>query len=244
MQQLPALAQQYDQYTPEDFEVWSILMKRQMEQLPRLASKAYLDGIDRVGFTVDSIPNFEETNDRLSKLTGWQLVAVPGIVDDDLFFKLLSERRFPATTWLRSKSSLDYLEEPDMFHDVFGHVPLLSEPDFADFLELMGRYSLNYLDNPKAIHLLSRLYWYTVEFGLILENNEARIYGAGILSSYSESLYSLKLAESKPSHHTFSVDAVLNMPYHKDSLQTDYFLIDSYAQLYHTLDGLDLEQYL
>lgn len=238
------LKQDYSRYTDEDQSVWQLLMSRQMDKLPSMASAAYLAGIEAVGFSVDHIPNFEETNERLLKLTGWQLVAVPGIVADDVFFELLSERKFPATTWLRPMSSLDYLEEPDMFHDVFGHAPLLAEPSFAAFLHLMGTYALDYLHNPKAIHLLSRLYWFTVEFGLIHEGGSPKIYGAGILSSSSESPYSLRLSETKPDHHTFDVDEVLMTPYRKDALQTEYYIVGSYQELYHSLDGLELKAYL
>lgn len=235
------LTQNYAAYTPEDQEVWHILMHRQMQSLPGKASYAYLAGIDTVGFSTGRIPDFTETNALLMQATGWQLVAVPGIVDDDVFFQLLSERKFPATTWLRPKSSLDYLEEPDMFHDVFGHVPLLAEPAFAAFLEKLGKIALPLLHDAKAIHLLSRLYWFTVEFGLIQEEGQVRIYGAGILSSFGETTYSLRLQEQKPEHHPFALDQVLRTPYRKDAMQTEYFIINSYDELYESLEHLNLE---
>lgn len=234
------VSQEYDTYQDADHAVWRILMSRQQQNLPGMASDRFLQGVQQVGFVPEAIPDFRQTNQLLMQLTGWSLVPVPGIVDDAIFFELLSKRLFPATTWLRPMSSLDYLEEPDMFHDVYGHVPLLAEPAFASFLERLGKLALPFAHDEAVTHLISRLYWYTVEFGLIQEENGLRIYGAGILSSASESAYSLGLAEQKPEHRAFDLQRVLDTPYRKDSLQTVYYAIQSYEQLYHSLDELKL----
>ena len=157
---------------------------------------------------------------------------VPGIVDDAIFFQLMANRKFPASTWLRKMSELDYLEEPDMFHDVFAHVPLLTNQAFVDFLQELSKIGLEYIDNKWAIELLSRVYWFTVEFGLIREAEGLRIYGAGILSSAGETLFSLS---EKPKRFEYNVEQILNTPYRKDTFQDRYFIIDSYEQLYESL---------
>lgn len=226
------MKQQYENYTEEDFLVWKTLFERQMNILPHAASKAFLEGLPRVNFSADRIPEFEETDACLAQQTGWTLAAVPGIVEDDLFFQLMAQKRFPATTWLRKMAQLDYLEEPDMFHDVFAHVPLLTNQSFVDFLAALSQLGLVYSGNPWAIELLSRIYWFTVEFGLIREAEGLRIYGAGILSSFGETTYSLG---EQPQHLPFDVVAILQTPYRKDTFQTVYFVIDSYEQLYESL---------
>ena len=226
------MKQIYSNYTKEDFEVWKILFDRQMDQFPTHASKAYLDGLKIANFETGIIPDFTETNQILQETTGWQLAVVPGIVPDYTFFELMANRRFPATTWLRKMKELDYLEEPDMFHDVFAHVPLLTNQPFVDFLEALSKIGLEYVDNPYAIELLSRVYWFTVEFGLIQESNGLRIYGAGILSSAGETKFSLS---EEPPKHTFSVEHMLETPYRKDQFQTQYFITESYEQLFESI---------
>lgn len=230
------LRQNYADYTSEDQQVWKILFERQIKNLPGAATAEYMKGIPKVAFTADAIPNFDETNQLLNELTGWSLAAVPGIVNDELFFNLMSNRRFPATTWLRKMSQLDYLEEPDMFHDVFAHVPLLSNQMFVDFLEALSKIGRPYVGNAFAIELLSRIYWFTVEFGLIRENGNLRIYGAGILSSAGETAFCLS---SKPQHLPYDVEEIINTPYRKDSFQEKYFIIESYEQLYNSLAEIE-----
>jgi phenylalanine-4-hydroxylase len=237
-QPFAALQQDYAAYTPSDFWVWQTLFDRQMQVLPQVASHRFLEGLPRIDFLAAKIPDFSETNPLLVGATGWQLVAVPGIVDDRTFFELLAARRFPATTWLRTPAQLDYLEEPDMFHDVFAHVPLLTDRFFADFLQELGHVALRHLDNPRAIELLSRLYWFTVEFGLIAENGALRIYGAGILSSAGETAYCLGPV---PARRPFDVAAILATPYAKDRMQDVYFVIDSYEQLAASVPELEAE---
>src|SRR5690606_7815909 len=141
--------------------------ERQMPNLPKAASKAYIKGVEQVKFTEDKIPNFTELNEALEKRTGWEVQAAPGLIDDDLFFGLLNNRRFPSSTWLRTMEQLDYLEEPDMFHDAFAHMPLLTNQPYVDFLENLSGIALKHIENTFAIQLLSRIYWFTIEFGLI-----------------------------------------------------------------------------
>jgi phenylalanine-4-hydroxylase len=200
-----------------------------MQQLPGAAIQEYIEGIKRVNFVADRIASFEETNKHLASYTGWEIVVVPGLIPDKDFFELLSNRKFPASTWLRKMSELDYLEEPDMFHDVFGHVPLLTNNDVVSYLQELSIIALRYIDNPWAIELMSRIYWFTVEFGLIRENGQLRIYGAGILSSKGETVYSLR--NDAPERHPFNVEKILNTPFRKDTYQKEYFVLDSFAQL-------------
>ncbi len=238
MREIPTLQgdrQLFEKYTEEDSQVWKLLFERQEEQLERFASHTYLDGLVRIGFHANAIPSFDRINAVLSESTGWEIVAVPGIVDDKKFFELMAEKKFPATTWLRRMEEIDYLEEPDMFHDVFAHVPLLADQHFADFLHALSQISLKYIDNPVAIELLSRVYWYTVEFGLIRENGQLRIYGAGILSSVGETRHSMGL---KPMRFEFNPEQLLNSPYRKDVFQDRYFIIDSFEQLYSSIDDI------
>ncbi|MTI21682.1 phenylalanine-4-hydroxylase, partial [Fulvivirga sp. RKSG066] len=206
--------------------------------LPEAATKDFLKGLKETNFTSDRIPDFKVTNSILEWMTGWELVAVEGIVDDNLFFELMSNKKFPATTWLRKMSELDYLEEPDMFHDVFAHVPLLTNRPFTNFLQALSQIGHEYADDPVAIDLLSRVYWFTVEFGLIRENGNLRIYGAGILSSAGESKFCLS---DQPDHFEYDVDQILDTPYRKDTFQDRYFIIDSYEQLFDSIDEIRLK---
>jgi phenylalanine-4-hydroxylase len=226
------MKQIYDFYTPEDYEVWQTLFDRQVQNLPNAASKAHLEGMNLVSFERDEIPIFEKINEALIQLTGWRLAVVPGIVPDYTFFELMTNRRFPATTWLRKMVELDYLEEPDMFHDVFAHVPLLTNKSFVNFLEELSKLGLGYVGNDYAIEILSRIYWFTVEFGLIQEKAGLRIYGAGILSSAGETKYSLS---DTPPKHDFDVQTIANTSYRKDVFQDRYFVIQSYEELFESI---------
>jgi phenylalanine-4-hydroxylase len=227
------MQQQYENYTGENHAVWSLLYNKQMQQLATGTVVAFHEGLHETGFSENFIPRFTEVNNRLEKLTGWKIQEVPGIVPDDVFFQFLSEKKFPATTWIRKMSQLEYLEEPDMFHDVFGHVPILSNQHYCDFLKGMADIALKHIDNPVAIHLMSRLYWYTVEFGLIEENDELKIYGAGLISSIGESEYSLHSAV--PERFDFNIDEILDSPYIKERFQIKYFIIQNFEQLYNSL---------
>ena len=236
-QSLPLMTQEYEKYTAEDFAVWKILFDRQIAQLPGMATDEYLEGIKRVEFTADRIPRFEEVSALLARYTGWTLHVVPGLIPNKEFFELMKARNFCATTWLRRMDQLDYLEEPDMFHDVFGHVPLLTNEPLCDFLVNLSRIALRYIDSELAIELVSRVYWYTVEFGLIQEKEGLRIYGAGILSSKGETWYSLH--SDVPQRVPYTVRDVIDTPYIKDRFQEKYFVIDSFEQLYGSVGELE-----
>jgi phenylalanine-4-hydroxylase len=235
--------QSYHNYTPDDQAVWRVLFERQMAVLPGKASQDYLDGIDQVGFVADHIPDFErELNPRLQRLTNWRVSAVPGLISNRDFFELMANRNFPATTWLRRREQLDYLQEPDMFHDTFGHVPMLSNQAFCDFLAALSRIALAHVDHPEAIEMISRLYWYTVEFGLIQESegsgrDRLRIYGGGILSSTGETTYSL--SSQHPKRVQYDVGKLLQTPYVIDRFQDRYFVIESYEQLYQSIPEIE-----
>ncbi|GGZ26003.1 hypothetical protein GCM10007049_18230 [Echinicola pacifica] len=233
---LESMSQDYSAYTAEDFEVWKVLYERQIVNLPNAASQAYLDGIKEIGFTADRIANFEEATENLAQSTGWAIQVVPGLIDDDLFFGLLKNRRFPSSTWLRKMEQLDYLEEPDMFHDAFAHMPLLTNQPYVDFLEKLSGIALKHIDNPWAIHLLSRIYWFTIEFGLIREDGKLRIYGAGILSSAGETKFSLS---TEPEHLEYDVKKIMKTAYFKNKFQDKYFIIEGYEQLYNSLPEIE-----
>jgi phenylalanine-4-hydroxylase len=233
------MKQEYSNYTMEDFEVWRTLFERQMKILPNCASKSYLQALDTVGFRADKIPDFDEVNEILGRTSGWKLAVVPNIIPNEEFFPLLSKRTFSATTWLRKMSQLDYLEEPDMFHDVFGHVPLLSNPTFCAFFKGLAEIGMRYLENKEAIEMLGRMYWFTIEFGLIRENDELRIYGAGILSSHGETKYSLS---NEPEHVEFSVSAILEQEYDNMKIQDKYFIVQDFEQLFNSLE--EIEKYI
>ena len=229
---LPQLTQHPEQYTDEDLDVWKLLFERQYANLPHTASRAYLDGLQAIGFNPDQVPDFSDVDRILGRLTGWSVQVVHGLIDDDLFFGLLHQRRFPASTWLRKMEALDYLQEPDMFHDAFAHLPLLTNAAYTAFLEDLAGIALDYIDNPLAIDLLSRIYWFTIEFGLIREEGKLRIYGAGIISSAGETKFSLS---DEPKHIDYDVRIILNTPYWKSKFQDRYFIIDSFEQLYDSI---------
>lgn len=229
------LVQEYDAYTNEDFEVWKFLYERQMPVLKEVAALEYLQGIKNIEFVSSKIPSISETNKLLETQTGWELVVVPGIIKEPDFFNLLSQKKFPATTWLRKKDSLDYLPEPDMFHDVFGHVPLLTHYHFTEFFQAIGKLGMQYLHNENIVAMLGRLYWFTVEFGLIKSNNILQIFGAGIISSYSETSFSLS---EKPTHLPYEVEMIMNRSYENDHIQDTYYVIDSFEQLYHSIEDI------
>src|SRR6478735_11368037 len=184
------IAQNWQHYTAEEHATWDTLFARQSQSLPGRASDVYLRGLDVLKLSKPGIPDFEELSERLMKLTGWQVVAVPGLVPDAVFYEHLANRRFVAGNFIRRADQLDYLQEPDVFHDVFGHVPMLADPMFADYVVAWGEGGLRSMKY-NSIHRLARLYWYTVEFGLIEEPEGLRIYGAGILSSRGESVFAL-----------------------------------------------------
>lgn len=230
------IPQNWDRYTKEDHETWSILFKRQLAALKGHVAQEYLDGLATLGIDETGIPNFERMNERLRKATGWEVVAVPGLIASRPFFEMLASRRFPAGTFIRTRAQLDYLEEPDIFHDVFGHVPLLTNPAYADYMNEYGRLGLEAIDN-KGVKFLARLNWYTIEFGLIRKPEGIRIYGAGIVSSFGEAKYAV---EDASAHHlAFDFERVMRTGYYIDDFQASYFVIDRFEQLFDLLEGLD-----
>ena len=238
--------QRWDELTAEDHWVWDTLFARQKALLHDRSIHAFEEALDVLHLSRPGIPNFDELNEKLHARTGWTVVAVPGLVPEDVFFRHLSNRRFPAGNFIRRADQLDYLEEPDVFHDVFGHVPMLAQPAFADFMQELGHLGLQSLELG-ALHRIARLYWYTVEFGLAREDGRLKIYGAGILSSFGESHYSLESA--KPHRLAFDLKRVLRTRYRTDEFQQSYFVIDRFEDvlrlvrandfpaLYEELDG-------
>ena len=222
------IPQHWDRYTAEDHATWDTLFARQAKLLPGSASNAWLKGLDVLKLDKPGIPDFEALSDRLMALTGWQVVAVPGLVPDDVFFDHMANRRFVAGNFIRRPDQLDYLQEPDVFHDVFGHVPMLADPVFADYLAAYGRGGQRAL-GLDALRYLGRLYWYTVEFGLVAEPEGLRIYGAGIVSSFSESRFALE--DASPNRIAFDMARVMRTAYRIDDFQQNYFVIPSFEEL-------------
>lgn len=230
------IAQDWDAFTADEHAMWDRLFARQSAMLPGRASEAFLRGIDVLRLEKPGIPDYRELNARLMAATGWQVVAVPGLVPDDVFFDHLANRRFPAGNFIRTPQQLDYLQEPDVFHDVFGHVPMLADPVFADYMVAYGEGGLRSL-RFDALKQLARLYWYTVEFGLIREAGGLRIYGAGIVSSYAESVFALD--SDSPNRIGFDLARVMRTDYRIDDFQQNYFVIDSLDQLLDTTVNTD-----
>jgi phenylalanine-4-hydroxylase len=220
--------QQWSSYTPEEHGVWQTLFERQATLLPGRACDAFLAGMRELPISSQGIPDFEVLNSVLMARTGWQLVAVPGLVADDVFFEHLAHRRFPAGRFIRGRHALDYLQEPDIFHDVFGHVPMLMNPVMADFMEAYGRGGLRAQGMGK-LAALARVYWYTVEFGLVQQKDGVRIYGAGIASSFSETRFCLE--NDAPNLLHFALERVMRTRYRIDDFQESYFVLPSLEAL-------------
>jgi phenylalanine-4-hydroxylase len=215
-------------YTPAQHAVWKTLYERQTRLLPGLACDAFVDGMNKLPMSAERIPNFEELSETLHKATGWQVVAVPGLVPDEVFFDHLANRRFPSGNFIRGAHELDYLEEPDVFHDVFGHVPMLMNPLMADFIQAYGKGGLRAQSLGKLTEL-ARVYWYTVEFGLVQQQDGMRIYGAGIASSFSESRFSIQ--SDSPNRIAFDLERVMRTHYRIDDFQEVYFVLDDLQDL-------------
>jgi len=224
------MKQEYNLYTEEDQLVWKTLFERQVENLKEKSCVEYLACLDLMQdvLSPEQIPDFNEMNMKLTELTGWSIEVVPGLIPVDDFFKLLAKRKFSASTWVRKMHQLDYLEEPDMFHDVFGHTPLLADPKFAQFMKDFGDLGVEFIDNEEIVVQLQRLYWFTIEFGLIQQNGR-KVYGAGICSSFGETNHSLsENVEVVP----FNLGKVINTEFRTDIVQTLYFELESFDQLF------------
>ena len=225
----------YSKYTIEDFAVWKLLFKRQLSSIKEKVSKEFLDALDKVGFNENEIPNFLEVNKKLKNLTGWKIKTVPNIAQPREFFKSLSKKEFTATCWLRTMEQIDYLEEPDMFHDVFAHVPLLSNKDYTDFFHALGNIAMKVLDDEEKLKKLQRIYWFTIEFGLVRSKDQTKIYGAGIISSKDETENALSKKSIK---REYNVLEIINKPFRIDAIQDTYYVINSFKHLAKSVDEI------
>jgi phenylalanine-4-hydroxylase len=228
--------QDWDRYTAEDHAIWRLLFERQLETLKGHICQEYLDGLAALGIGPEGVPDFAPMNARLRRMTGWEVVAVPGLIPSRPFFQMLANRQFPAGTFIRSRAQLDYLEEPDMFHDVFGHVPLLANSAYADYMNEYGRIGLDAVEH-KGVKFLARLNWFTIEFGLIRKPDGIRIYGAGIASSFGEAKY--VVADPSANYLAFDLERVLRTGYYIDDFQATYFVVERFADLFDLLKGTD-----
>ena len=237
--------QGWSNYTTAEHATWKTLFERQSQLLPGRACDEFVQGMRDLPMAADQIPDFRQLSDVLMPRTGWQVVAVPGLVPDDVFFDHLANRRFPAGQFIRKPHELDYLEEPDVFHDVFGHVPMLMNPAMADFIQAYGVGGLRAQKLGKLANL-ARVYWYTVEFGLVKQADGLRIYGAGIASSHAESIFALD--DASPNRIAFDLPRVMQTDYRIDDFQESYFVIDhlnellalakiDFAPLYEQIEG-------
>ncbi|MEO8215643.1 MAG: phenylalanine 4-monooxygenase [Acidobacteriota bacterium] len=225
------VTQKWEEYETEQHSVWSLLYSRRMESLRTTASRAWLEGAATIGLRLDVVPDLTLLNSRLEKRTGWNAVAVSGFIPAPEFFRMLSVRRFPTTITVRKRERLDYVPEPDIFHDVFGHVPLHAHPVFADFLQRFGALATR-AKSDEATERMARLFWFTVEFGLIRENGEIKVYGSGLISSADDARNALGPdCDRRP----FRLDDVLEQPFRIDELQEVLFIIDSWDQLFEAL---------
>jgi phenylalanine-4-hydroxylase len=228
--------QHWSDYSPHEHAMWDKLFARQAKMLPGRVMPEFTNGLEILRMSKPGIPDFKELSDRLMAATGWQVVAVPGLVPGEVFFEHLANRRFVAGRFIRTPAQLDYLQEPDIFHDVFGHVPLLTQPVFADYMQAYGEGGLR-AAGKGVLANLARLYWYTVEFGLIRCGDDLKLYGAGIVSSYGESIFALD--DPSPNRIGFDLERVMRTRYKIDDYQQSYFVIDSFEQL--LADTLDTD---
>lgn len=220
--------QGWQNYTAEEHATWRTLYERQTKLLPGRACDEFVAGMRALPITADRIPDFRRLSDVLMKATGWQVVAVPGLVPDEVFFEHLANRRFPAGQFIRKPEQLDYLEEPDVFHDVFGHVPMLMNPVIADYIQAYGFGGLR-AQRLGVLPQLARVYWYTVEFGLVEQDGGLRIYGSGIASSYAESVFAID--DASPNRIGFDLERVMRTRYRIDDFQETYFVIRDLDEL-------------
>jgi phenylalanine-4-hydroxylase len=229
--------QSWDRFTPDQHGVWDLLYTRQVPYLGSHIVQPFRDGLERLDLGAGGIPELEALSDRLEALTGWRLVSVAGIVPDEAFFAMLAERRFPIGKFIRSRDQLDYLDEPDCFHDIFGHVPMLADPAMARLMEALGGLGVDAIAGGQG-QTISRLYWYTVEFGLALEGDEVKILGAGLASSFGEAHLAL---ESDVSRLPFTLQAAARTPYRNDCVQPLYFVSSSIDDVARDLEALDVD---
>ena len=224
----PVSQEGWVEWSLEEDAIWHDLVKRQLDVIDDRACEAYLHGLTLLDLPLDRVPQLPEINKVLKETTGWQVQPVPALIDFDRFFDLLANKRFPVATFLRTREEFDYLQEPDFFHEIFGHCAMLTNPDFAAFTEHYGQ--LGQAATPKQRGYLARLYWFTVEFGLVREGNQTKIYGGGILSSPGETIYSLE--GDIAIRGEFDLQTVLRTPYRIDIMQPKYYVIEDLSQLF------------
>ncbi len=225
------IQQDYPAYTEEQHSVWAELVGHMLPELERHAAREYLDGFEIIGLQNDRLPNLASISARLAPRTGWNSTPVSGFLPAPAFFEMLATRRFPTTTWLRSRDSLEYTPEPDIFHDVFGHVPMHAHAVFADFLEHYGRVCASVAD-ARVLEKLGRLFWYTVEFGVIRQRGEIKVYGSGLISSHGECR---NVMDGHCAIREFALDEVVNTPVKVDELHKELFAVSSFDQIYEAM---------
>jgi phenylalanine-4-hydroxylase len=223
------IAQKWERYSEDEHDIWNTLYAQQIDVLKGRAVPEFYDGLAALDLNMGGIPDLAKLNPKLKALAGWEVVMVPHLVPDDVFFEHLANRRFPAGRFIRGRGQMDYLQEPDIFHDVFGHVPLLAQPVFADYMEAYGQGGLRALKHD-CLKNLARLYWYTVEFGLMKTDDGMKIYGAGIVSSRTESVFSVDSASPNRLH--FDLERLMHTDYRIDDFQQVYFAINSFEELF------------
>jgi len=229
----------YSSYTAEDHMVWTNLYSRMMQMLPEAADATVMEGIKKIGFPSDHIPDFEEVNDSLNRFTDWKIVPLEEMVKDNQFIQMLAEKVYPCRTWIRSNEQfLAEVDEYDLFHDIIGHTPLLIKPTYCNYLTELGKLALAYINNYHALLFLKRVYWHTIQFGLIISDNSLKIYGAHLLSSRAETSYSLSAGVPKYDLH---IPTIMDTPYVKGNFQERYFVINNYDDLYNQLGTIRAE---
>jgi phenylalanine-4-hydroxylase len=227
------------EYSADEDAIWDDLFARQMDVLPGRAATAFLQGLEKLDLARGGVPEFGRMSEELAAMTGWSVVPVPMLIPDHVFFWHLANRRFPAGNFIRTRETFDYIQEPDAFHDVFGHVPMLTDPVYADYMQEYGRAGWKAM-RYNRLKALGALYWYTVEFGLMMEAGELRAYGAGILSGPTEVVYALEA--KSPNRIMLNVDRVMRTDYVIDDLQPTYFVIESFEDLYHQTVERDFDR--
>ena len=224
------IAQDWAAYTPEQHAIWRELVERRLPQLQEHACAEYLEGFELIGLQADKLPDLTAVSSRLQPRTGWQSTPVSGFLPADAFFEMLAARMFPTTTWIRGRDSLEYTPEPDIFHDVFGHVPMHAHPVFANFLEHYGKVCAG-LKSADALERMGRLFWYTVEFGVIREQGKIKVYGSGLISSHGECTHVVERG-SGVEIREFDLDKVLEEKVDTGNMQKVLYAIESFEQIY------------
>jgi phenylalanine-4-hydroxylase len=222
-----------DHYTEQEHAIWTVLYTRLLQFLPETADKVVFEAIQKLGYPADRVPDLEEVNSKLSAITDWTVVPLEDMVEDNEFIAMLAEKKYPCRTWLRTKEQLDNdIDEYDMFHDIIGHTPLLTIPAYSNYLTGIGKLALENLNNKTAISLLKKVYWHSIQFGIIATEHTLKIYGAHLLSSRGETIFSISAGVPK---YDLNVGIMMDTPYKKGSYQEKYFVINSYDDLYNSL---------